>query len=392
VATVGSGNATGWHTYSFTAAATGSLELALGMMSVGDTQLNSHLLVDDIRVNGASPYVPATEGVPIPLDMSALLTDADGSETLVVDISSLPAGALLSSGTDLGGGHWALTGAQLAGLTLTTPQDFTGLFTVNAAARATEASNGDVAAVSKDFTIMVNPANHAPVAASDAAATNEDSTVLVNVLANDTDSNGDLLTIASLFGATSAQGATLSIVNGQVLYDPSTSAALQALDRGQSLTDTFSYMASDGRGGTATAQASVEVAGVHDGMQGVALDYAYLFPDGTSPIFETQVVPGAGIELDGLYGEYTPGRLDLTDDRIIVDFLSDGTATAADFNGFHLSDHAGALPAILDVTVAQNTIAGFTDARITHDANNVFVNLQGLQYDASSHLELQVVF
>src|SRR5262249_39274707 len=59
------------------------------------------------------------QGAAIPLSIQAVLTDTDGSETLSITISGVPAGASLSAGVNQGGGVWLLTPAQLAGLTLT---------------------------------------------------------------------------------------------------------------------------------------------------------------------------------------------------------------------------------------------------------------------------------
>ncbi len=78
------------------------------------------------------------------LDVSAALTDTDGSETLSVVISGVPAGATLSAGTDNLDGSWTLAPADLAGLTITPPADFSGSFQLTVAATATEA-DGDTA-------------------------------------------------------------------------------------------------------------------------------------------------------------------------------------------------------------------------------------------------------
>ncbi|WP_345773616.1 hypothetical protein, partial [Azospirillum oleiclasticum] len=51
----------------------------------------------------------------IALDLSAALTDTDGSETLSVTIAGLPDGATLSAGTDNGDGSWTLAPADLDG-------------------------------------------------------------------------------------------------------------------------------------------------------------------------------------------------------------------------------------------------------------------------------------
>jgi Ca2+-binding RTX toxin-like protein len=60
---------------------------------------------------------PATATVA--LDVSAALQDADGSETLTVQIAGVPDDAKLSAGTRNADGMWILSAADLAGLTMT---------------------------------------------------------------------------------------------------------------------------------------------------------------------------------------------------------------------------------------------------------------------------------
>ena len=79
----------------------------------------------------------------VALSIAADLTDTDGSETLLVRISGVPVTASLSAGTRAVDGSWALTAAQLAGLTLTSTS--TSNLTLTATATATETSNGSTA-------------------------------------------------------------------------------------------------------------------------------------------------------------------------------------------------------------------------------------------------------
>src|SRR5262249_8904093 len=61
-----------------------------------------------------------SEGSPIALAIAAALTHTDGSERLLpIQISGVPANAGFNQGTNLGGGFWQFTAAQLAGLSLT---------------------------------------------------------------------------------------------------------------------------------------------------------------------------------------------------------------------------------------------------------------------------------
>jgi VCBS repeat-containing protein len=94
----------------------------------------------------------------------------------------------------------------------------------------------------------VSAVNDAPVGAADAAAVKEDASILLDVLANDTDIDHDALSIAALSGAKSALGASISIENGHVRY-VADADSFDQLAAGQSVTDSFTYTASDGHGG-----------------------------------------------------------------------------------------------------------------------------------------------
>ncbi len=106
--------------------------------------------------------------------------------------------------------------------------------------------------------------NKPPDAVNDDAGTLEaDETKEITestILGNDSDPDGDTLTITNV-GNTSTLGGTVTFVNGVVKYDPSTSQELQNLPVGQTRTDTITYTISDGKGGTDTATISFTVNG-----------------------------------------------------------------------------------------------------------------------------------
>jgi hypothetical protein len=89
------------------------------------------------------------------------------------------------------------------------------------------------------------PTNHNPVANADSATTLEGVPVTINVLSNDTDADGDTLSVAS-FGQP-AHG-TVTQSNGSLIYTPAA---------GYTGADAFSYVVSDGNGGTATGNVGV---------------------------------------------------------------------------------------------------------------------------------------
>ncbi|SPF80392.1 Ig-like domain-containing protein [Pseudoprimorskyibacter insulae] len=91
--------------------------------------------------------------------------------------------------------------------------------------------------------------NIAPVAGDDNASTTiNDGIVLSNLLANDTDANGDTLTIKSVDAP--ANGTAVLNGDGTVTYTPATDYVG---------TDTFTYTVQDGKGGEDTATVTVNV-------------------------------------------------------------------------------------------------------------------------------------
>lgn len=97
-------------------------------------------------------------------------------------------------------------------------------------------------------TVTVTVANDAPIAQPDTAETLFETPVLIDVLANDSDPNGDELTLIDVSAAT---GGTTSIVGDQVRYEP---------NQGFSGTDSFTYTVRDAGGAEAVAEVTVTVA------------------------------------------------------------------------------------------------------------------------------------
>lgn len=111
-------------------------------------------------------------------------------------------------------------------------------------------SDGKGGTSTGSVTIIVNGpdgANQSPTAANDSATTPSGATVLIDVLANDADANGDSLSI-SLDGQ--PQHGAAVVQNGKISYTP---------NPGFAGVDSFTYIVSDGKGGTATATVTVTV-------------------------------------------------------------------------------------------------------------------------------------
>ncbi len=112
---------------------------------------------------------------------------------------------------------------------------------------------------SASLTVTVTGLNDAPVANDDTAATDENSPVSGNVLANDTDVDGENLTVANAGIFIGAYGTLELAADGSYTYTPG--AAAQALVNGQSANDVFTYVASDGTV-SATATLTIAVTGL----------------------------------------------------------------------------------------------------------------------------------
>ena len=111
------------------------------------------------------------------------------------------------------------------------------------------------------LTITVNGLNDAPVANDDSASTTEDAGVSGNVLGNDTDVDGETLTVANPGTYVGTYGTLVLAADGSYTYTPN--AAAQALDDGETVSDAFSYTATDGTASD-SATLTVDVTGLND--------------------------------------------------------------------------------------------------------------------------------
>lgn len=90
-------------------------------------------------------------------------------------------------------------------------------------------------------------ANVAPVANADSVSTLADTPLTISVLANDTDSNGDVLTITGISGV---KNGSATIVGDTIVFAPAA---------GYTGAGSFTYSVSDGNGGTSSATVTVGI-------------------------------------------------------------------------------------------------------------------------------------
>ena len=183
---------------------------------------------------------------PVAADATAMV-DEDG--TVLVDVlsnDSDPEGDVLNiSQFTLGvNGTVAQEGNQLR---YTPDADFNGS---DSFTYTIEDGNGGTATATVSVTI--NPINDSPDANADAISVLEDSTILFDPLANDSDVDGDIISIT---GFTSGNDGTVTQEGNSLRYTP---------DNNFNGTDSFTYDLSDGQGGVSTATVSVTVESVND--------------------------------------------------------------------------------------------------------------------------------
>ncbi len=137
---------------------------------------------------------------------------------------------------------------------------------------------------SVNFDWTITDVNRAPVAVDDNASTVHDSAVTVDVLANDSDADGDTLTVAGV--SAPANGTVAVNVNNTVSYTP---------DAGFVGTDNFTYTIDDGFGGSATATVNVDVTN----QAPVALDDVFATTQNTPLIVAAPGVLANDSDADG---------------------------------------------------------------------------------------------
>jgi Bacterial Ig domain len=231
--------------------------------------------VTDARPVAASQSRTTTQDVPVTVTLSA--TDGDGDDT-TASIASGPTHGTLGP----------LAPQPCTGTTTRTCTT-TVTYTPDAGYQGGDsftwtATDGYLTSTPGTVSLTVSPPpNAAPTANDDTGTTDEDTATSpdIDVLANDTDPDGDTLHIASV--TQPAHGAT-TIVSGKVHYAPDT-AYWDSLAPGGSGTDPFTYKAADPGGAqSGSATVTVTVTGVNDAPRLVATSGSASYTEGGSAV------------------------------------------------------------------------------------------------------------
>ena len=228
--------------------------------------------------------------------------------------------------------------------------DFTGDATITYTI-----SDGNGGTDTAEVIVAVAPVNDGPVAVDDTAETEEDTAVTITVLDNDTDADGNPLTVT---GATSENGDVVINDDGTLTFTPSPDYNGEA---------TIEYTVSDGAGGSDTAVVTVTVTPVNDAP--VAVD------DAADTDFETPViiaVLGNDTDVDGDPLSVTGATSD--DGTVVIN--DDGTMTFTPAEGFSgeatinyaISDGNGGVDAaVVTVSVGEDPRDGIVEGTAGDD-------------------------
>jgi VCBS repeat-containing protein len=221
----------------------------------------------------------------------------------------------------------------------------------------------------KSVTVAVGNVNDAPVATADSANALTGQLTTINVLSNDTDEDGNALTITAVTSPT--KGGTASINAGKIDF---TSA------QGFAGTDTFTYTVSDGTA-TSTATVTVSVASNTGGTSGNDLLFGTSAAEAIDGLAGNDTINGGG-GLDTLVGGEG-------DDRVI---FSDGASQILGGNGVDtLLINANPVASTFDLSSAtqQNTDTNSLNSLNTRVVVRGFENLDAT--DGSNAITLAAV-
>ncbi|MES2013536.1 MAG: Ig-like domain-containing protein, partial [Pseudomonadota bacterium] len=205
-------------------------------IAISDVDAQSGNLTVTLHVNNGQLYLVSTSGI---------TGDLDGTDkTMVLNGSVANINAALQTLHYVAG---SATGSDT--LTITTNDN---------------GNTGTGGALSDSDSVFINIGsnNVAPSVLNDSATVSEDGTVSGNALLNDSDVDFDTLTIVNPGSVAGNYGSMVMGSAGAWVYTPNTGSA-QALDSGESATDTFTYTVTDGEA-LVTESVTVTITGAND--------------------------------------------------------------------------------------------------------------------------------
>ncbi|MEP1571942.1 Ig-like domain-containing protein [Roseibium album] len=204
--------------------------------------------------------------------------------------------------------------------------------------------------------------NSAPDAENDSYTVGEDGLLSgQNLLANDTDSDGDGLSVASVNGSSASVGSQIVLDSGALLtvnadgtfsYDQN--GAFDQLGDEETATETFSYVASDGEGNSEPATVTITIEGSHDNTAPVSVDDSYTVGEDGLISGENLLANDTDADGDGLSVASVNGSSASVGSQIVLD---SGALLTVNADGTFSYDQNGAFDHLGDEETATETFS-----------------------------------
>ena len=205
------------------------------------------------------------------------------------------------------------------------------------------------------FSVSVLGTNDPPTAAADADTTQQGTPISIaapGVLENDSDPNGDPLSVSAVNGSPSDVGQQISLASGALLtietngaYSYAPNGAFDNLSDGETASDSFTYTASDGNGGTNQASVSLTIEGLN-GAPVAADDSFATYEDSTLTVDAPGILgndndPDADPLTPSVVSDPSNGTVTLSNDGSFEYVPASGFADTDSFT-YEVSDESGA--------------------------------------------------
>ncbi|WP_299474577.1 Ig-like domain-containing protein [uncultured Roseibium sp.] len=233
------------------------------------------------------------------------------------------------------------------------------------------------------ITIEGSHDNTAPVSADDSYTVDEDGLLSgQNLLANDTDADGDALTVASVNGSAASVGSQIVLESGALLtvnadgtfsYDQN--GAYDYLGDEESAEETFTYVATDGEGNSEPATVTISIEGSHDNTAPVSADDSYTVDEDGMLTGRNLLANDTDADGDALTVASVNGSAASVGSQIV---LESGALLTVNANGTFSYDQNGAFDYLGDEESAEETFTYVaTDGEGNSEPATVTISIEG---------------
>ncbi len=300
-------------------------------VSDGTVETTGQVTVNVSSVNDApnanDDSASTDEDNPVVIDVLSNDTDPDGDDLTVTSISNARSGSATINSDNT--------------VTFVPADSFSG--TAGFSYVIDDGNGGtDTGAV----TVLVSDTNAAPVASDDNASTSEETSVVIEVLSNDSDPDGDSLSVTNIVDTRSGS-ATIN-ANNTVTFVPADSF---------SGTAGFSYVIDDGNGGTDTGAVTVLVSDTNAAP--VAVDDTRSTEEGDPvgvQVLQNDSDPDGDSLTLSVLTQPSNGSASITAQGEVIVYSPDAGFSGTDSFTYQISDGNGGV-AVATVTVTVNSVA-----------------------------------